>query len=260
VTPALVRQRSLASRIWSHAVDAVFPPRCVSCRTFGRFVCSDCLAEMVRAEHPRCGVCWQQSDDSRCLRCQREQPAFTAVRSVYAFGGTARDLIHALKYSGVSAVAPLMGEEMAGLLLDWQPDVSAIVPVPMAGSRRRRRGYNQSELLAREIGRFTGTPVAGQALVRRPGPSQVEQPDEAARRANVKDAFAAGRKPVPDSVLLVDDAMTTGATLDACARVLRSAGVDRVYGLTFARESLKVLPNGRLRRDSQAAYNRPRER
>ncbi len=237
MTPAPVRQRSLASRIWSHAVDAVFPPRCVSCRAFGRFVCEDCSAQMVRAEHPRCGVCWQPSGDRRCQHCRREQPAFTAVRSVYGYGGPSRDLIHALKYSGLSAVAPLMGEEMAGLMLQWAPGVSAIVPVPMARSRERRRGYNQSELLAREISRCTGIPVAGRALVRRAGPSQVEQPDEAARRANVRDAFAAGREPVGDSVLLVDDVMTTGATLDACARVLRSAGADRVYGLTFARES-----------------------
>ncbi len=214
----------------------------------------------MRAEHPRCGVCWQTSNDSRCQHCRREQPAFTAVRSVCTYGGPARDLIHALKYSGVSAVAPLMGEEMAGLLLHWGPGVSAIVPVPMAGSRRRRRGYNQSALLAREIAGLTGVPVAGRALVRRAGPSQVEQPDEAARRANMSHAFAAGRAPVGGCVLLVDDTMTTGATLDACARVLRSAGVDRVYGLTFARESLTTLPNGRLRRDSQAAYNRSQKR
>ena len=237
MTPALVRQRSFASRIWSHAVDAVFPPRCVSCRAFGRFVCGGCLARMVRAEHPRCDVCWQPSAESPCQNCRRRQQAFTAVRSVYAFGGPARDLIHALKYSGLSAVAPLIGEEMAGLLLRWGPGVSAIVPVPMGGSRERRRGYNQSALLAREIGRYTGIPVAGRALVRRAGPSQVEQPDEAARRANAKDAFAAGREPVSGGVLLVDDTMTTGATLDACARVLKSAGADRVYGLTFARES-----------------------
>lgn len=242
MTPALVRTPSLASRIWSHAVDAVFPPRCVSCASFGRFACHDCLTQMERAEHPRCGVCWQPSADSRCQECRRQQPAFTAVRSVYAFGGPARDLIHALKYSGVSAVAPLMGEDMAAQLQHWGPDVSAIVPVPMASFRQRRRGYNQSELLAREIARHAGLPVAARALVRRPGPSQVEQPDEAARRANLEDAFEAGRESVGDGVLLVDDVMTTGATLDACARTLKSAGADRVYGLTFARESRKTLP------------------
>ncbi|HEY5625055.1 MAG TPA: ComF family protein [Dehalococcoidia bacterium] len=237
MTPALVRQRSLASRIWSHAVDAVFPPRCVSCRAFGSFVCDVCLARMARAQHPRCGVCWQPSADSRCEHCRGDPPAFTAVRSVYAYGGPARDLVHALKYSGLSAVAPQMGEEMASLLLDWRPGITQIVPVPMAGSRERRRGYNQSMLLAREIGRLAGVPVAGRALVRRGSQSQVEQPDEASRRANVKDAFAAGREVVADRVLLIDDAMTTGATLDACALVLTSAGADQVYGLTFARES-----------------------
>ncbi len=237
MTSALVRQRSLASRLWSHALDAVFPPRCVSCRAFGRFVCDGCSSRMVAAEHPRCGVCWQPSRDSRCEQCRGEQPAFTAVRSVYAYGGPARDLIHALKYNGLSAVAPQMGEAMAALLLAWKPCVSAIVPVLMAGSRQRRRGYNQSALLASEIGRCTGITVAGRALSRRAGASQVEQPDEAARRANVKGAFASGREPVSGSVVLVDDTMTTGATLDACARDLRSAGADRVYSLTFARES-----------------------
>ncbi len=237
MTPAPVRQRSLASRLWSHALDAVFPPRCVSCRAFGRFVCTDCMAQMVRAGHPRCDFCWQPNKDSLCAQCRQGPPAYTAVRSVFAYGGPARDLIHALKYTGLSAAAPLMGEEMARLLLDWTPGVSAIVPVPMAGTRRRRRGYNQSELLAREIGRRAEMPVLGRALVRRPGPSQVEQPDEAARRANVNDAFVAGRQPAGGSVLLVDDVMTTGATLDACARALKNAGTDRVYGLTFARES-----------------------
>jgi len=259
VTPALVRQRSLASRIWSHAVDAVFPPRCVSCRAFGRFLCDGCWARMVPAEHPRCGVCWQRGEDSPCQDCRREQPAFTAVRSAYDYGGAARDLIHALKYGGVSAVAPLMGEEMAGRLADWPPDVSAIVPVPMAGSRRRRRGYNQSQLLASEIGRFAGIPVAGRALVRRAGESQVEQPDEAARRANVKDAFAAGREPATDCVLLVDDTMTTGATLSRRRR--RGYNQSQLLASEISRfAGIPVLPNGRLRRDSQTAYNRSHKR
>jgi len=236
VTQAPAR-RSLAHRIWTRAVDAVFPPRCVTCRAFGRFVCDDCSAQMTQARHPRCDVCWQPGADSLCARCRHEPPAFTSVRSVYPYGGPARDLVHALKYSGVSAVAPVMAIEMAESLLDWKPEVTVIVPVPMAGFRRRRRGYNQAELLAREVGRRAGIPVAVRALSRRAGPSQVEQPDEAARRANAREAFAAGRERVIGEVLLIDDVMTTGATLDACASVLKSAGAERVYGLTFARES-----------------------
>jgi ComF family protein len=156
---------------------------------------------------------------------------------VQVFGGPARDLVHALKYDGLSAVAPLMAQGMTERLQAWAPEVDAVVPVPVAGVRKRRRGYNQAELLAREISRATGVRVVGAAISRRPGPSQIEQPDEDARRKNAREAFAPGRTSVSGAVLLVDDVMTTGATLDACARVLKSAGAERVYGLTFARES-----------------------
>ena len=234
-TPAA--ERSLPSRLWSLALDAVFPPRCVTCRAWGAFVCAACAEQMVRAQHPRCGVCWQPSADTRCEVCRHAEPAFTAVRSVYDFSGPARALVHALKFGGVSALAPEMAVQMSELLRGWRPDVSAIVPVPMAGVRKRKRGYNQSELLAREIGRLTGVPVITSAVVRLAGPAQVEQPDADARRRNARGAFRAGRAKLAGDVLIVDDVTTTGATLDACSRALQSAGADRVFGLTFARES-----------------------
>jgi predicted amidophosphoribosyltransferase len=103
--------------------------------------------------------------------------------------------------------------------------------------RKRTRGYNQSELLARELAEASGLTVEPAALRRaRQTPPQVQQPDEDARRRNVRGAFAPGRRPVGGAVLLVDDVATTGATLDACARVLLNAGAQRVYCLTFARE------------------------
>lgn len=192
---------------------------------------------MAVADHPRCGVCWQMSDDTRCGECAHHQPGFTAARSAYVFGGPVRDLVHALKYDGLAAVAPEMAAAMSNLLRDWGREVDAIVPVPMAGFRQRQRGYNQAALLAREIGRATGIRVASKALSRRPGASQVDQIDREARRVNVLTAFAPGRRAATGTVLLVDDVMTTGATLHACARVLKSEGAERVYGLTFARES-----------------------
>jgi ComF family protein len=229
-------RQPLASRLWSHALDALFPPRCVTCRAFGAFLCERCSEQMARAEHPRCGVCWQLSDDTRCADCRLAQPAFEAARSLYVFRGPARDLVHALKYGDVSALAARMAEEMAGLLQDWRPDATAIVPVPMSGPRQRRRGYNQSELIAREMSRISGVPLERRAIVRRGGGSQVEQPDEDARRRNAAQSFAPGRSRVHGDVILIDDVMTTGATLDACARVLKASGAERVFGLTFARE------------------------
>ncbi|HUF54874.1 MAG TPA: ComF family protein [Dehalococcoidia bacterium] len=233
---ATTPRHSLLSSVWNGVLDIVFPPQCVSCRKWGSFICEACEQEMQPANGERCGVCWQPSL-SFCEACSEGAPTFEAARSAYAFEGPARDLVHALKYRGVAAVAPIMADAMTGRLADWEIDVDGIVAVPMAGTRQRRRGYNQAEMLAREISRATAIPLVEGIIRRRAGESQVDQPGKQARWRNAARAYEARRKRSPRSVLLVDDAMTTGATLDACARVLRAVGAQRIYGLTFARES-----------------------
>lgn len=193
---------------------------------------------MTRADGPRCDTCWMPIEPkSACRRCRAYRPALRGVRSAFVYEAAARDAVLALKFRGLSAVAPLMARSMAECLTEWSPPVALIAPVPLSGHRRRLRGYNQSELLAKELSRHTGIPLAQRALVRRRStPPQARQSDEEARRRNVAGAFAAGRR-VPDGgVLLIDDVITTGATLDACARVLLNEAVEAVFALTFARE------------------------
>ncbi len=230
----------LAATVWERALDLVFPPRCVACAAFGSFLCDACLSSAARAEPPRCPVCWMPSErlETVCRRCRRDQPAFEGARCPFVYDGVARRAVHALKYDGVSAVAPTMAAAMAACLRDWAPPIAAVVPVPLVGARRRSRGYNQSELLAREVARDAGLPVLARALRRRrAAPPQARSADEAARRANVAGAFAADASRLPaGGILLIDDVMTSGATLDACGAALRSAGSGPVFALTFARE------------------------
>lgn len=172
-----------------------------------------------------------------CWRCRKQRPALSGARSAFVYGGEARDAVHAFKFRGVSALAPLMARVMVTRLIEWAPPVETLVPVPLSGRRRRLRGYNQSELLAREIARETGLRLDAKALVRRINTApQVGQPDEESRQRNVAGAFALGAKHPLGGVLLVDDVMTTGATLDACATVLTTGGAEPVFALTFARE------------------------
>lgn len=230
-------QRSTASRIWERVLNPLFPPRCVSCAEFGAFICASCVAQMTTADPPRCPVCWMPSRESRCGRCRLRRTGVSGTRSVFIYEGVARDAIHALKFRGLSAIAPGMSSLMAKLLIEWGPPVQAIVPVPLAGRRRRLRGYDQSELLAREIAHLTGIPPARRALVRRRSTApQSRQAGEDARRRNVAGAFGPGGHMPVGGVLLIDDVVTTGATLDACARVLISEGGGPVFALTFARE------------------------
>src|SRR5438552_15985512 len=172
-----------------------------------------------------------------CARCAAIRPSFTAGRSVFVYQGAAREAVHALKFRGRSAIASVMATHMAQRLVEWRPPIDSIVPVPLAGSRRRQRGYNQSELLAKELARLTAVPLEPRALIRpRSAPPQYRLSDRDERRRNVSGVFKSGKRVPEGGVLLVDDVMTTGATLAACARVLMETGAGPVFGLAFARE------------------------
>ncbi len=178
-----------------------------------------------------------RDDDRSCSDCRRGRPAFNAARASFAYEGPVRDAVHSLKYYGVSALAADLAKPMAATLTEWAPPVSTIVPVPVTGHRRRMRGYNQAELLAREVSRLTGITLVSRVLRRRrDGTPQAQQRDQASRRENVSGAFALGSLPRAGGVLLIDDVMTTGATLDACARALLEGGAGPIYALAFARE------------------------
>lgn len=228
------------TRVGQVVLDVLFPSRCVGCGTYGSFLCLSCQAELTRARPPRCPTCWQpQRRSAPCGRCQQEKPAFQGARSLYLYEGAAREAVRALKYNYLSALAQPMAQLMARYV-EEEEDIEAdlVVAVPLYGRRRRLRGYNQSALLARELSRLCGLSLTERGLARRRNtPPQARSVDAEARKRNVADAFIADRRRVEGRrVLLIDDVMTTGATLDACARALREAGAASVWALTFARE------------------------
>ncbi len=229
----------LVARVGQAVVDLLFPARCVGCGAYGSFLCQSCQAELPRARPPRCPICWQpQRQGTPCRRCREERPAFQGARSPYLYEGAAREAVHALKYSYVSALARPMAQLMACYVEEEAIEADLLVPVPLYVRRQRSRGYNQSALLARELSRLCGLPMAEQGLARRRNtPVQARSADAEARRRNVADAFVADRRWVEGKrVLVVDDVMTTGATVNACARALGQAGAGSAWALTFARE------------------------
>lgn len=121
-----------------------------------------------------------------CSDCNRFPRSFTALRSAFSYEGVAKAAVHVLKFDGVSALAPAMARPMADALKLWSQTVDVVVPVPLGWVRRRNRGYNQAELLAREVARLTGLPIETGALRRvRQTASQARQPDEEARLRNI---------------------------------------------------------------------------
>jgi ComF family protein len=162
------------------------------------------------------------------------------MRAVCSHEGMIRKLVHDLKYRHARSLAAWGGEVLYRSLSSRPVTVDAIVPVPLAPRRQRERGYNQSELLGRELAARWGVPVETTVLRRvRETPPQVGK-SAAERRANVRGAFACIEgAPVTDRrILLVDDVATTGATLNACAEPLKAAGATRVVGLVLAKGML----------------------
>jgi len=228
------------ARLTQAFLDVLFPPRCVACGEQGTFLCRACVEAMPRALPPRCPLCWQPERRGEvCGRCAQARPAFAGARSLHLYQGPVREAVHALKYDHLSALARPMAAHMAAYLEAEALPVDMVVPVPLFGRRQRLRGYNQSALLAREVARLgRGLPLAEGGLARRRDtPPQARSVDAEARSRNVTGAFVGERRRVEGRrVLLVDDVMTTGATLDACAGALRQAGAASVWALTFARE------------------------
>jgi ComF family protein len=224
----------------SKLIDLLFPPTCVGCGREGAFICPACIGGMLRLPPPLCPVCGRPMiREEWCPSCRRWKLDIDGIRSAFAFQGVLRQAVHRFKYGGFRALAlPL-----AGLLarnLESRPlPAEALVPVPLHPLRLRDRGYNQSGLLARELGRLTGLPVEEDTLLRhRNSRAQVRTPDSEERRCNVSGAFGCRNDGLRGKrVLLIDDVCTTGATLNSCAIALKAAGTASVWGLALARET-----------------------
>lgn len=225
-------------------VDLVLPPRCAGCGVIvdgdDRF-CANCFNQLVFMGPPQCACCGvplphEADAAARCGACLADPPAFTRARAALAYGGPARQVVLALKHGRRLHLARLMARAMlraAGSL----PDDAVIVPVPSHAFRLWQRGFNQAAEIARQISQQSGRPLAVDALARiKPTPS-TKGLTRQARIRNVQGAFKVSRPQAITgrAIVLIDDVMTTGATVSACAAKLTKAGARQVEVLTYAR-------------------------
>ena len=172
-----------------------------------------------------------------CRWCLQYPRGFESLRSPYRFEGPVRDAIHALKYRGVKTAAETLGRLMSEHLEANPVPADVLVPVPLHPRRLRSRGYNQSALLAHEMGRRLNLPVWEDLLVRvKNPPPQVEAQSGEERRNNVSGNFECRSDAAGFTTLLIDDVATTGSTLSECAYVLKESGASTVHAFTLARD------------------------
>jgi len=220
-------------------LDVLFPRRCPVCGEItgaaGSLICPSCFGKLSFIQSPVCKKCGKEITDETaefCEDCAAHRHAFEYGLALVNYDEAARYSMTQIKYNNKreyldfygAAMAARYGKRIMGMHVD------AIVPVPVHASRRRMRGFNQAEILADHLAERLHIPVMSGLLVRDKKTKPQKELSAADRLKNLSGAFSAG--PVPagvKAVLLVDDIYTTGSTIEACSRVLKRAGIERVY-------------------------------
>ena len=228
------------------------------------YICRECLEELKLIKAPYCRKCGKQlelkkadrhtdknrEDTGLCNDCAKKERSFVQTRCIITYDETAQEIMAGLKYKSKKEYAALLSILAADRLSDWINDISPdiIIPVPIHKERLLKRGYNQAELIARGISELTNIPVNTRILSRTKNTRAQKELDADERLHNLLGAFAADIKishndkgnaenagragtAINQTVLLIDDIYTTGATLEACTTALLHAGIGKVYGL-----------------------------
>ena len=228
-------ERATMRRIGEFAIDALFPKRCCACRRRGCWVCETCRGQVSLYAPPWCPRCGIPTARGVCA-CRTLPASIDRFRAAGPYDGWLAAAVVAMKYHGEWARAEHLGETLATPLAHVPRD-AIVVATPLHPARLRSRGYNQVELIARAAARHTGHRLEPLLTRVRDTPHQVGLDGEA-RRRNVRGAFAA-RGPAEIAgqiVVVVDDVVTTGATVGACAEALRRAGAASVWVVSLALE------------------------
>ena len=220
-------------------LDIIFPPRCSSCRRFGNWVCDDCWQRIGLIATPICYRCNRLSTGWKiCANCRESSGLKRLIVSGY-WQDPSKQLIYGLKYHRARPVAERLGELLSQTVTPWCKDEDlVIVPVPLHRRRLWDRGFNQAELLARVVSQYLDKPLA-QPLIRRRWTKPQFGLTKLARRDNIASAFAVRNSQlsliIGKKILLIDDLVTTGATINECAKVLRQNGAREIWGAVLAK-------------------------
>ena len=225
----------------SNLVHRLFPVTCYLCLDPGQRpaldLCADCEADFPR-NAPACLICAapMSGSDAICRRCRRRGRAFDLAWAPYRYEFPLPELIHRMKYRGALPVTRILGSLLGRRLAErGHPGVDALVPVPLSARREHRRGYNQAREIAAFAAHELGLPVHDRLARRIRETAEQTGLAAGARKRNLRGAFTIEAGDVPSRVAIVDDVLTTGATAESLALVLRRAGCRHIEVWAVAR-------------------------
>jgi ComF family protein len=224
-------------------LDLIFPKTCLGCRKEGKYLCNNCLAK-VKILSPACPYCEKASIDGFThVKC-RKKYGLDGLTSIWDYDGVIKKAIMALKYKYSTEVGKELSECLVSYLkiqnsLFMIRNSSVLVPIPIHWHKENVRGFNQSVEIGRIVAGQMGWKLNPELLIKTRSTSSQAGLSVEKRKQNLKDVFAIAQHNslfmIPDSVVLFDDVFTTGSTLKEAAKVLKRAGVEKVWGLTIAR-------------------------
>lgn len=224
-------------------LGVLFPRRCPICHDVveerGELACKICRVKLPYVREVTCQKCGKpllSEAEEYCLDCKKKKHMFEKGKAPFVYDKIMKTSIARYKYSGRREYAAFYAEEIlrkyAKDMLHWKAEV--LIPIPLHRSRKRTRGFNQAELLAKELSKRSGIPMDSQALLRVKKTTAQKDLGDKDRFQNLRGAFAVKKGELPyKTVILVDDIFTTGSTIDEASRVLKENGVQKVYFLSI---------------------------
>lgn len=231
------------SKIRYRIIDSVFPRRCPVCEGIverGHTICKSCIKRLSLVKEPICMRCGREvpsETDEYCFDCSQREKSFEYGRALLNYDELSRHIAVQIKYKNkreyVEPFAKMIAARYKKQIALMRAD--CLIPVPVHPARFRKRGYNQAELLANGISKIIKVPVRSDILIRRKNTLAQKELSPEERLKNLKSAFAISDKYAGDikTAIIIDDIYTTGSTIEACTRVLKQAGVLRVYYLSM---------------------------
>ncbi len=236
-------ERNFMNTLLDTLLSLLYPRRCPVCdgpvKPWNTLVCRECEPAFDYIKPPRCMKCGKHIGDTEkeyCADCAAHAHLYDSGRALFSYQSVSASIAR-FKYHGrreyAAFYAVCMADALGNFIRFCRAD--ALVPVPLHESRKRRRGYNQAEVLARELSVLTGIPVCGDLIGRVKKTVPMKELSVAGRQNNLKKAFKILRYDVKlNTIIIIDDIYTTGSTIDAMSRELKNAGVERIYFMTLA--------------------------